>query len=320
MTTPRELRFAGASIPGRGTPWGTLAEFAKRALEPLGYDIEIETRSFMFNNARYVEDGRCAVGFMNLTQLLHAYFGEDAFEDDGPFDRLRLLARINHPTWLGVAAKTSSGITDLSQVLEEQRPVKIRAAAGGMVPALLDYFGWTEATLAAVGAKLSSTHDRVEGHTLVAAIVEPERAAWAVEGDFDIIIDTIYAGFTPEIHHWYEASMFHDLSFVELPEPLIDRLVAGRFGTPGRLPRRLVRGLWYDVPAVQRLPQVIYCRGDLDDSIVWDLVRSIDANRELLRSGHLAFSYDPANVAWGNGVPLHDAATRYYREMSYPIQ
>jgi TRAP-type uncharacterized transport system substrate-binding protein len=314
----RALRFAGASIPGRGTPWGTLAELGKRALEPFGYEIEIETRSFMFNNARYVADGRCSVGFMNLTQLLHAYFGEDAFKDDGPHERLRLLALINHPTWLGVAVTESSGITDLAQVIEEKRPVKIRAAAGGMVPALFEHFGWSGDVLAAFGAKLLATHDREGGLAMEAAIVEPARATWAVDGDFDVIIDTVYAGFTPEIHHWHEASIYHDLKFLPLPESLVDRLVAGRFGTHGILPRRLLRGLWYDVAAVQRLPQVIYCRDDLDDEIVRDLVRALDANRQLFRSAHLAFSYDPENVAQGSGVPLHRAARAYYDEMGYP--
>jgi TRAP-type uncharacterized transport system substrate-binding protein len=140
-----------------------------------------------------------------------------------------------------------------------------------------------------------------------------------VEGDFDIIIDTIYSGFTPEIHHWHEASIYHDLSFVPLPEPLVDRIVSARLGTAGVLPHRLVRGLWYDVAAIQRLPQVVYCRDDLDDDIVTDLVRALDSNRQLFRSSHLAFSYDPENVAFGNGVPLHDAAARYYQEMGYPI-
>ena len=272
----------------------------------------------MFNNARYVADGRCAVGFMNLTQLLHAYFGEDAFIDDGPHDQLRLLALINHPTWLGVAAKESSGITDLAQVINEKRPARIRAASGGMVPTLIEHFGWNADALDSAGATLLPTHDREGGLATTAAIVEPERASWAVGGDFDVIIDTVYAGFTPEIHHWHEASIFHDLTFLPLEAPLVDRLQAGRFGTHGTLPRRLLRGLWYDVSAVQRLPQVIYCRDDLDDEIVLDLVRALDTNRNYFRSAHLAFSYDPENVADGRGVPLHRAAKTYYEEMGYP--
>jgi TRAP-type uncharacterized transport system substrate-binding protein len=312
----RALTFAGASIPGRGTPWGTLAEIARLALEPAGYDIEIETRSFMFNNARFVADGRCDVGFMNLTQLLHAFHGENAFETDGPFDQLRLIALINHATWLGVAATASSGITDLAQIIDERRPAKIRAASGGMVPLLLAHYGWDDSSLGAFGAALLPTHDRV-GLTGEAQIEEPHREEWATSGDFDVIIDTIYAGYTPEIHHWHEAAICNDLVFLPLPEALMSEIEASRFGTPGVLPRRLVRGLWYDVAAVQRLPQVIYCRDDLDDAVVTDLTRALDANRDRFRSSHLAFSYDPANVAIG-GVPLHEAARRYYEAVNFP--
>jgi TRAP-type uncharacterized transport system substrate-binding protein len=314
---PRPLTFAGASIPGRGTPWGTLAEIAKVALEPAGYDIEIETRSFMFNNARFVADGRCDVGFMNLTQLLHAYYGEDAFSVDGPFDHLCLLALINHPTWLGVAAKAAAEITDLAEVIEEQRPVKIRAATGGMVPLLLAYYGWDDDSLGEFGAVLAPTHDREGSVTVDPQIVEPHREAWAASGDFDLIIDTIYSGYTPEIHHWHEAAIAHDLDFIALPTDLMATIAGQRFGTEGVLPRRLVRGLWYDVAGIQRLPQVIYCRDDLDDDVVTDLVRALDSNRNLFRTSHLAFSYDQANVARA-GVPLHRAAKNYYEAVGFP--
>ena len=313
----RPLTFAGASIPGRGTPWGTLAEIAKVALEPAGYDIEIETRSFMFNNARFVADGRCDVGFTNLTQLLHAYFGEDAFEVDGPFEHLRLVALINHPTWLGIAAKSAAGITDLAQIMEARRPVKIRAVTGGMVPLLLDHYGWDDDSLGEFGAVLLPTHDREGSVPVEPQIVEPHREAWAESGDFDLIIDTIYSGYTPEIHHWHEAAIFHDLDFIALPIDLMVTIASQRFGTPGMLPRRLVRGLWYDVAALQRLPQVIYCRDDLDHEVVDDLVRALDSNRSLFRSSHLAFSYDQANVALG-GVRLHTAAKRYYEAAGFP--
>jgi TRAP-type uncharacterized transport system substrate-binding protein len=314
---PRPLTFAGASIPGRGTPWGTLAEIAKTALEPMGYDIEIETRSFMFNNARFVADGRCDVGFMNLTQLLHAYFGEDAFEQDGPFGHLRLVALINHPTWLGVAAKAEAGIADLAQIAEERRPVKIRAANGGMVPLLLAHYGWDDDSLGEFGAVLLPTHDREGSVPVEPQIVEPDREAWAESGDFDLIIDTIYSGYTPEIHHWHEAAMYYDLEFLALPTDLVATITDQRLGTQGVLPRRLVRGLWYDVDAVQRLPQVIYCRDDLDDQVVLDLVRALDSNRNLFRISHLAFSYDQANVALSD-VPLHAAAKRYYEAAGFP--
>jgi len=316
---PRPLTFAGASIPGRGTPWGTLAEIAKVALEPAGYDIEIETRSFMFNNARFVADGRCDVGFMNLTQLLHAYFGEDAFEADGPFDQLRLLALINHPTWLGVAAKSEEGITDLAQVVGERRPVTIRAANGAMVELVLAHYGWDDDSLGKFGAVLAPTHDREGSVPVEPQIVEPHREAWAESGDFDLIIDTIYSGYTPEIHHWHEAAIYYDLDFIALPADLLAAIAARRFGIPGTLPRRLVRGLWYDVAALQRLPQVIYCRADLDDGVVHDLVGALDRNRDLFRASHLAFGYDQANVAV-SAVPLHDAAKRYYEAAGFPTR
>jgi TRAP-type uncharacterized transport system substrate-binding protein len=85
------------------------------------------------------------------------------------------------------------------------------------------------------------------------------------------------------------------------------------------LPRRLVRGLWRDVPGIARLPQAIYCRDDLADEVVRDLATAIDTNREVFRMSHLAFSLDPANVGAGLGVPLHRAAREYYTRLGYEL-
>jgi TRAP-type uncharacterized transport system substrate-binding protein len=71
------------------------------------------------------------------------------------------------------------------------------------------------------------------------------------------------------------------------------------------------------VAAVQRLPQVIYCRDDLGDDVVTDLVRALDSSRNRFRTSHLAFSYDPENVAVAD-VPLHAAAKRYYEAAGFP--
>jgi hypothetical protein len=201
--------------------------------------------------------------------------------------------------------------------MEEHRPLKIRAANGGMVPLLLAHYGWDDDSLGGFGAVLLPTHDREGSVPVEPQIVEPHREPWAESGDFDLIIDTLYSGYTPEIHHWHEAAIYHELDFIALPADLIATIAIQRFGTPGVLPRRLVRGLWYDVAAVQRLPQVIYCRDDLNDSVVEDLVRALDSNRNLFRASHLAFSYDQANVAKG-GVPLHAAAKRYYEAAGFP--
>jgi len=314
-----ELIFAGASIPGRGTPWGSLAEIAKAALEPDGYKIEIETRSFMYNNARFVADGRAAVGFTNLTQLVHAYRGMDAFTDDGPHDALRLVALINHATWLGVAARHGSGIGDLRDVLDKSIPARIRAGGGGPVTMLAAHYGWTPERLSAIGAAMLPTHERDPGAAEEPAIVEPHRERWAVEGDFDLIIDTIYGGYTPEIHHWAEASILYDLDFLPVESELVDAVTSVFHGRAGSLPHRLVRGLWHDVSAIARLPQAIYVRDDLSDDVVTDLTAALDANHEAFRRSHLAFSYDPANVTAGLGVPLHRAAAAYYATAGYPV-
>ena len=170
-----------------------------------------------------------------------------------------------------------------------------------------------------VGASLLPTHERIDGVAAEPAIEEPHRERWAVEGDFDLIIDTIYGGYTPEIHHWHEAAVLHDLTFLPVDPAYVAAVTANFHGRPGVLPRRLVRGLWRDVPGIARLPQAIYCRDDLGDDVVTDLVMAIDEHREVYRMSHLAFSVDPANISAGLGVPLHRAARDYYTNRGYPL-
>ncbi len=52
-------------------------------------------------------------------------------------------------------------------------------------------------------------------------------------GDFDVIIDNVYAAYTPEAQHWWEASILFNLRFLPLPAGLIDRICTELGGSPG---------------------------------------------------------------------------------------
>lgn len=143
--------FAGASIVGRGTPWGTLCEVTAKAIEPHGYSVEIETRSWGPNNGRFVADGRAILEAWNMMWLRDCYTGSRDFADERPRSNLRVIANINAPAWSAIAVNVASGISDLGQVAGEQRRARVFVGAGPVYQEIIDYYGWTAQALEIVG-------------------------------------------------------------------------------------------------------------------------------------------------------------------------
>lgn len=319
MTSNKDVIFAGASRVGRGTPWGTLCEIVARAMEQRGYSISIETRSSGPNNGRFVADGRAVLGAWSMMWLRDCYLGVREYAAEGPRANLRLIANINSPAWAAIAVNAASGITDLRQIAAEQRPARVFTGAGPLNQAIVDYYGWTPELLRSWGGWLRSVHDEPAYDPDFPPLDEPEFRPWARSGDFDVIVDSLYVGYLPENHHWMEASILWDLRFLRVPDEVIDRTVAAGLGRRGWVPHRILRGAWTDVPAIARLPDVVYCSAEAPDAFAYDVAAGLDASRSALRQCHLPFSYDPENVAEDFGVPLHPGAESYYRSTGYPV-
>src|SRR5207244_8619039 len=126
LADKKQVKFAGAAPIGAGTPWGTLALVVRKALEPLGYETEIETLSWGANNPRYVADGRADLGATQYRAVQEAMNGVEAWQGEAPRHNLRLIAIINQPAWIGVAVRAETGITDLADVARKQLPLRLK--------------------------------------------------------------------------------------------------------------------------------------------------------------------------------------------------
>jgi len=136
--------------------------------------------------------------------------------------------------------------------------------------------------------------------------------------NFDLILGVGILSNYPEGNMWYEMTQKKDLQFFPIPKDLRARLVKENAAELVDLPFRYMRGVG-DVP----LPTVglsgldVYGRDDLPDPFVHDVARSLDEKHGLIKWTSQPFSYDPATVWNGAGVPLHPAAARYYAERGY---
>jgi TRAP-type uncharacterized transport system substrate-binding protein len=305
----KRIKFAGAGHIRIASPRNTLGKLLRRALTPLGYEVEIDGRGFGHNNQKLVSSGELDLGAVNGDHARWAYEGKFDFAGN-PRRNLRVIAAICRPWWLGVAVRSEKGINDLAQIKERQLPLRLRVGAGPYAERIFAYYGLTPELIESWGGVY---HGPPELGGPVPAIRDP----WVRTGDFDLIVNSVYAAFTPENRDFFEASVLYNLRFLPLPDDLIEQICREVSGVPGFLPHQLLRGVDGDIPSVELPPQVIYTRDDAPDDLAYLVAKTLDENWAMLRQTMMAFSYDPKVVASDVGIPLHPGAARYYQEVGY---
>jgi TRAP-type uncharacterized transport system substrate-binding protein len=302
-------------------PWGALGDILKTIMAP-AYDVAICYGCSGENGARYVSkrlmsaevsdrlyaqgvstrpDAPVDFGITQSEYVRRAYEGSHGYKKDGPFANLRLIARIESPAYLMIAAVKSSGITDLRQIREKKLPVRIMMGPNAaMLMSVLEYYGISEKDVTDWGGAF------LAGNALVK---NPK---------FDVMLGTGVLSNYPEGNMWYEMSQKKDLVFLQIPEDLRQKLAKENKGELVNLPFRYLRGLDDEPhPTVGLSGLFVYGRDDLPDAFVRDVTAGLDEKRSLIKWANQPFSYDPNTVWDGEGVPLHAAAARYYRDRGY---
>jgi uncharacterized protein len=307
-------------------PWGALGDVVKKAMSFHGYDVAICYACSGEDGARIVSrrlmppevsDRQFAegtglqpqapidFGVTNAEFVQRAYAGKGGYQRDGPLTNLRVIARIESPAYLMIAATRSSGITDLRQIAERKMPIRIMAGVIsnlGSIDAVLKYYGFTSKDVASWGGKI------LVGNALLR------------NPNFDVIMGIGVLANYPEGGMWYEMTQKKDLVFLPVPQQLREQFVRENGGVLVNLPFRFMRGVGDEpVPTVGFSGIDVYGRDDLPEGFAYDVAKSLDEKRELIRWTNQPFSYDPMTVADGRGVPLHPGAIEYYRTRGYPL-
>jgi len=314
--------FAGAC---KACPWGVLAFVTQAALKPYGYDVKVcwvcwgsfgprqmadKTKPTMPElppNAveiPYIEPPPDAVPDISATSeisLIEAWNGEGAYANDHKKrQNYRVIAVVQQPNFLMVAANKKSGITDLSQIKDRTKPTWIAFTNRDKpVEEILAYYGVTEQGLKAKGGGFMGREPR-------------ERRAAA-----DVFIGGAVLAHTPEQRMWYEVSQLDDLVFFDIPEPLLAKLSEQRGYMRATAPIAFLRGAERPIPTVMRSAHVIYVRDDAPESFAYTVAKALDEHQELFRMYGDPFYYDTRMVAKSTVVPMAPGAVRYYRERGY---
>jgi TRAP transporter TAXI family solute receptor len=302
-------------------PFGALAKILKVALQDTGYDLQICFQCAGPTGATLVADKRLPpprttespvgaalvpqpppngpmdIGITTPQWLLWTYNGAHDYAKQGPRRNLRLIASLQDPKYLIVAATVASGITDLSQA--KGRPVRVLVDGGTMSDDVLAHYGMSRKSIEAAGGTVRQG-------------IRPE-----TRKDFDLVIFAGTLNNVPEFNVWYEVSQRFDLHYLHLPAPLLDQLAKTYSYQRRDIPDGLLRGLNEAIPSIATNTINIFGRDDTPDDFAYALAKAIDQHKELLAWNIDATSYNPQNVWRTLGVPLHPGAARYYREVGY---
>ena len=305
-------------------PWGALGEIVQRMMRPYGYDVQMCYNCNRTDAPRIVAEARVPpherdqgvsailsppnapglgpvdFGATTLKFLVEAYRGTGVYAGEKPRTNLRLIANIQEPSYVLVAVKQDTGITDLAQVKQKRWPVRVLIAGveGNIANSVLEYYGLTRTAIEAAGGQVgNSAADRDK---------------------FDIVIGG-GGGMTtaPEWSIWSEVSQKFDLVFLELPQELLAKLSHETGQDLGLIPIGLYRGIDHPLRTLVRTGTVVYGRADMPDEFAYVVAKAIDEQQDQLQWSHLQFSYNVHNVWKANEVPLHPGAARYYKEMGY---
>jgi TRAP transporter TAXI family solute receptor len=308
-----------ASACDAGCPWGEIGNFVRESMEHYGYSVILCRNCNKWYGPRLVSENdfpppldednlrvgvnvrvnaRVDFGVTSSAFLTSAYNG--TFRNEGPYKNLRLIAKIEDPYYLLLAAKKESRITSIAQVKQQKLPVKIFDNGGGMA-IILEYYGIKPEDIESWGGKMRVSRED------------------AVNGDFDLIIGFMASpSLNPESSYWTTLSEKFDLYFMELPEELLDKIAGQNVDAEKVIARnQLLRGMDRWIKTLGRSGESVFAREDTPEQAAYDLAKAIDENRGALKWFIRVYTYD-SNTVWQNfGVPLHPGAERYYREVGY---
>jgi TRAP transporter TAXI family solute receptor len=243
-------------------------------------------------------------GITSSSRLAWAFAGRYNYAEDGPLANLRLIAKIEDPSYVLCAVKADSGITDLSQVAAQKLPVIILGGGSPISQPILDHYGLTQEAVTSWGG----------------SFVNATIAGFADDPAFDVLInENASPANNPEASYWTKLSQKHNLRFLDLPEAVLDRLARDTsLGvTRATVKWGFLKGVDRPIATVARSGHSVFARDDMPERAAYDVAKAIDLHRAALRWFIRPYSYD-SRTAWENmGVLLHPGAERYYREAGY---
>lgn len=295
---PDKILISGGTAGGA---WGAVTEGVAEALrQGLGEITVSTTPGTDTTNFMRLERGKCDLALGVASSGLRAIAGKEPFKEKATNIRA-VAALFQEPFQFVILKKT--GITDFSQIKAQKFPLRHSPNKKGnfmeiLSEAVFEKYGFDYKTIEDWGGKIIY-NSYSESINLIRS------------GSLDSL-----SGCSPvPTTTFQELSGTHEITILPLKEEVIDSL-GKEFGTQ----KVVIHSSDYnflteDVPTVASW-NVLVCRADLPDDLVYNVVKTLVQKSEFLSGIHVVLKkLTPEIMANTAGVPLHPGAEKYYREI-----
>lgn len=276
---------------------GAICRLVNKGRDNHGVRCGVESTGGSVYNLNAIRNGEMEFGIAQSDWQYHAYNGTSSFKQAGAFEDLRSVFSI-HSEAFTVVTRRDSGIKGFTGL--KGKRVNVGAPGSGQratAEIVVGAFGWTFKDFAA------------------ATEYKPiEQAQALCDNKVDAII---YVVGHPN-GAIQEATTTCETTLVNVAGPEIDKLI-GEFAyfAPAVIPGGLYDGNPQDTRTFG-VKATLVTSSEVDDRLVYEIVRAVFDNFDEFRNLHPAFTYlDPKRLPQeGNAAPMHPGAERYFKDKS----
>lgn len=248
-------------------------------------------------NTRLMEQGALDCGLMTADTPYAAYNALDPFQDE-QMQNIRYVTR-GYSSTLQVIVNADGDVETVADLSGKRVGLAV-----GQTPRV-----WFPPVAAAYGLEMTEITPFVLG---IGELMTSMRD--------DNIDAAVYWGGAPT-GAVMDLEAGKDIRFLSISAEAIEEVIENE---PYMIPLPLAAGVYDSVEEETSslgIPNVLVCRADLDDEIVYQITRALmEHNEELAEVHPLAGQFGPENAGKSVVIPVHDGALRYYEEAGIAVE
>lgn len=274
---------------------GSICRLMNKDRDKHGIRCSVESTGGSVYNLNTMRQGELDFGVVQSDWQYHAYNGTSRFEDAGPHEGLRAVFSV-HPEPFTVVARADAGIKDFDD-LKGKRVNVGNPGSGqrGTMEVLMKAKGWT-----------------MDDFALASEVKSAEQAQALCDNNIDAFVFTV----GHPSGSIQEATTTCKTRLVNVAGPAVDKLVEEN---PYYSVATIPGGMYANNPqdtTTFGVRATFVSSTDVDDDVVYHLVRAVFENFDEFKALHPAFQVlqKEEMVSSSLSAPIHDGAMKYYKE------
>lgn len=300
---PFKLTYAMGSVGGAGHAISEAVGEALRRYAP-GSRITIMPGDMAGNNMA-VHSHEVDIGLTFGPSLVSAYMGMEPFKS--PLKDLRAILAL-YPQYFSPNGTKKAGISSFEDIKNKKAPVTIAVNRKNTMQEIL-----TREILLEYGI---SYDDIASWGGKVYFMAGGEARELLKDGHIQFMLGSFAAIPEPRL---VEAAVFQPMMILEVKKSIREKL-GKKYGLrEGTIPKGAYNFLDKDIHTLE-MWLLLFCNETLPADVVYEFTKCIDKSRPYLSRVHSVIKdLKPETMADIKGVPLHEGAKRYYREIGIKI-